>query len=132
MAEERYEEEEYEEEELSVEEMIEQELKDVYAEMRKYSRVSQEYAVLSQRAIDLTEQKRNIDESNRNQVQADEMRGQRLVPYFQIAGNIAGSALGAMAGQWFNRKTVNDVLDCERNGGIVTSKATQFMQKPRM
>lgn len=122
---------EYEEEELSVSEMLDQELRAVYAEMKQYPKTSQEYSVLSQRAIDITEQKRNNDESLRNQVQAYEMKGQRLVPFFQVFGNVAGSALGAMAGQWFNRKTVNDVLDCERNGGIVTSKAGQFMQKPR-
>lgn len=116
---------------MSVTDCIDTELKAIYAEMRKYERTSQEYAILSQRATDITEQKRNNDESIRNQVQAYEMKGQRLVPFFQVFGNIAGSALGAMAGQWFNRKTVNDVLESERKGDIITSRAGQFMQKPR-
>ena len=117
---------------MSVEQMIEQELRDVYAEMKKYSKFSEEYQILSQRAIDLTEQRRNADESNRNRVQAAEMKGQHLVPFIQAGATILGSAVGSMVGQMLNRKTVNDVLDCEKGGGIVTSKATQFMQKPKM
>lgn len=109
---------------LSMDVMIEQEISNVYAEMAKYDKRSEDYRILCQRALELTEQ-------SRNEVQKKEMKAHRWVPYAQIFGNVAGSALGAIAGQWFNRKTVNDVLDCERDGHIVSSKSTSFIQKPR-
>ena len=124
-------EEEKEEEDLDPGQLIEQELKEIYREMKKWPKTSREYMILSQRATDATERKRNYDESVKDRVQATEMKGQRFVPFFQIFGNIVGSAAGAMAGQWLNRKTVNDVLDCERDGYIVNSKSTGFIQKPR-
>ena len=129
--EEEDEEEDDEEDELSADEMIEIARKDILKRMRKICKTSEEYAVLSQRLGELTEQKRDADEAAKDRAQTEEMRKQRWVPYFQIAGNIVGNAVGSAVGQMFNRRTVNDVLECERDGHIISTKATTFMQKPR-
>lgn len=136
--EELYEEEEYEEEEEEDEEeeldpsqLIDQELRDIYREMKNWPKTSAEYAALSSRAIDITEQRRNYDQSIRDRVSADEMKRQRYMPIIQTLCNAAGSAVGSAVGQMFNRRTVNDVLMYERDGNIVTSKAAGFIQKPR-
>jgi hypothetical protein len=128
--EEVYEDEE-EEEELTAAELAEQELRDLYRELKKHPKTSQEYMVISQRITDATESQRNLAEANRNEVQAIEIKNQRFVPYAQIAGQVLGAGVGAAVGQMLNRHTVNDVLDCERDGYIPKSKAVGFIQKPR-
>lgn len=106
-------------------------LNDIYDRMEQIDKTSEEYAVLNARAIDLTEQMRNNDESLRSRTAAYEMKGQRWAPFVQVIGQVVGAGVGAAVGQMLNRRTVNDVLTCEQNGHIVTTKATQFMQKPR-
>ena len=123
--------EEEEEEELTLAELAEKELRELYAERSKYPKTSEEYMVLSQRISDATEQQRNISDNLRNEAQIEEIKGNRFVPYFQIAGNVLGNAVGSAVGQMFNRKTVNDVLDCERDGYIPNSRASGYIQKPR-
>lgn len=122
---------EEEEEEVSSAEMAERILTQIYKEMEKVSKTSQEYMVLCQRATDLTEQCRNIKEAIRSEADIEEKKRNRWVPYFQIAGNIIGGAVGSGVSQWLNRKTVNDVLDTEKDGYMITSRSTGFIQKPR-
>ena len=103
----------------------------IYDRMEQLDQTSEEYSVLNEQAIKLTAQQSNNDDSLRSRAQAAEMKGQRWMPLVQVIGQVVGSAAGVAVGQMLNRKTVNDVLTCEQNGHIVTTKATQFMQKPR-
>ena len=44
-----------------------------------------------------------------------------------VLGQIAGSVIGNV----FNRKNVKTIVKTEDEGGIVNSKATMFLNKPR-
>ena len=129
--EEEYEEEEYEEEDVDSAEMIEEEIKAICRDMKKCNRTSQEYMVLSQRLSDLTDAKRNVDESLRERKQADQIDSQKYAWILPTVCQTLGNVAGQVAGQMLNRRTVNDVLYYEHDGNIVNSKAGGFMQKPR-
>ena len=130
---EEWDDEEYEEEdeEIDVNELIEQEKRAILKDMAKLNRTSQEYAVLNQRLIDITECSRNEADRLASEKQADQIDRSRLswiLPtVFQTCGNIAGQVLG----QALNRKTVGDVCRFEDDGHIVSGKAASFIQKPR-
>ena len=136
IVEEEYEEveedEEYEEDdEESSAEMLESETKELLREMKKLRKTSEEYMVLSQRLQDLTSAKENSAAAIREEKQSQQIDNQKyawiLPTVCQTLGNIAGQ----VAGQMLNRGTVRDVIRYEDNGGIVTGKSSEFIQKPR-
>lgn len=131
---EEWEDEEYEDEEEEdedIQELIKAEKREILREMAKLPRTSQEYMVLAQRLADITECARNEAETIKEEKQADQIDHSKyswLLPtVFQTGGMVVGQVLG----QVLNRKTVNDVVNYEKDGGIVTSKAGSFIQKPR-
>ena len=125
------EDEEEEEEEEDVADLIKHEKREILKAMASVPRTSEEYMVLSQRLADITECARNEAETRTEEKQGDQIDRSRyswLLPtVFQTAGTVVGQILG----QVLNRKTVNDVIDYEKKGEIVTSKAPSFIQKPR-
>lgn len=128
---EEYEDEEEEEEELDSKDLIEQQKRNILKQMAKLDATSQEYMVLNQRLIDMTECGRNEAERINQEKQADQVDRQRLSWILPTVFSTCGNVIGQVLGQTLNRKTVKDVCRYEDEGNIVSGKAASFIQKPR-
>ena len=113
------EEEDEEDEEVTLEDIEKQ----ILREMKHYQKTSPEYRALLQRLNEITE-------CQRNKEQAKAAKAQRWNWAANLAGNIIGNSLKSAIEFGLNRKTVNDVLDYEKNGDILTTKSTSFIKKP--
>lgn len=117
-----------EEEDFDVASMFKDNIKRLFEERRKYSTMSQEYMVLTQRISEETENMRNAEEAKNELAQRDCAIRNKNTALWQtlgtVVGNIAGNTIGAM----INRQNVKTVVNYEEDGGIVNSKALKFVK----
>ena len=92
---------------------------------------SEEYMVLAQRLDDITSCARNKAEEKRNYKECDQIDDQKWAWILPTLCQVGGNIVGNVVSQSLNRRTVNDVIGYENNGGLVSGKAPSFIQKPR-
>ena len=95
----------------------------ILKEMAKVDSKSKEFMVLSERLVAITE-------CERNETQAEQAKAQKwgwLVPAIIQGGS---TAINTVVSYAMNRKTVNDVLNFEDRGNILTTKSQMYIKKP--
>lgn len=118
--------EEEEDEEVDIVKILKEEIHALTKEKKKYSPLSNEYMVLTQRISDATEQLSNAEAADNEHAQKEcALRNKNtalLQTFGTVVGNIAGSTIGAL----INRSNVKTVVGYENDGGIVNSKAMKY------
>ena len=127
--------EEYEDEEDEDEEedySVEGQKRDILKMMKRYNPLTKEYMVLSQRLNELTESAKNEAQEKAANAQETAIEDGKGTQILQILAPVAGNLVGSLAANMLNRRNVKDTLHYEDEGGIVKSRATSFISKPRM
>ena len=125
--EEVYEEEEIDEE-IDIVDLIKDEIRQLIKERSKYKKTSQTYMVYTQRISEATEQLRNAEEAENEKAQKTCALRNKNTALFQTLGTVAGNIAGSTIGALINRSNVKTVVGYENDGGIVNSKGMKFIK----
>lgn len=122
----------YEEEEVDDEteivDLIKSEIRQLIRERSKFSRTSRTYMVYTQRISEATEQLRNAEEAENEKAQKTCAIRNKNTALYQTLGTVAGNIAGSTIGALINRGNVKTVVGYENDGGIVNSKALKFIK----
>lgn len=97
--------------------------REILRQMKGMDKTSKEFLVLSQRLTEITE-------CERNQTQTEQTIAQKWSWIVPTIVQSVSTAVNTTVSYAMNRKTVNDVLNFEDRGNILTTKSQTYIKKP--